>query len=84
VPASKGAAQGYLQTEICPKVFMAERTDNMTQARSMCRIIKAKSDTLALILRAEYVNEVWKKSQPAEQPITPPLEVKAAIPKETP
>ncbi len=63
---------------------MAGRTDNRTQARSMCRIIKAKSDTLALILRAQYVNEVWKKSQPAEQPTPPPLEVKAAIPKEIP
>ena len=63
---------------------MAARINSMSQARSMCRIIKTKSDTLALILRSEYVNEVWKKSQPAEQPITSPLEIKAAIPKETP
>jgi len=83
VPVRLNPVIGYRTAEIRRKVFMAGRINNMTQARSMCRIIKAKSDTLALILRSEYVNEVWRKSQPTEQPSPSPLEVKAAIPKET-
>lgn len=50
----------------------------------MCRIIKTKSETLALVLRAQYVNEVWRKSQ-IEQPPTPVIyETKVPVQKETP
>jgi len=50
----------------------------------MCRIIKTKSETLALVLRAQYVNEVWKKSQ-IEQPPTPVvIEARIPVQKETP
>ena len=50
----------------------------------MCRIIKTKSETLALVLRAQYVNEVWKKAQ-IEQPPTPIIiEARVPVPKETP
>jgi hypothetical protein len=49
----------------------------------MCRIIKTKSETLALVLRAQYVNEVWKKEQ-IEQPPTPVvMNARVPVPKET-
>jgi hypothetical protein len=49
----------------------------------MCRIIKTKSETLALVLRAQYVNEVWTKAQ-IEQPPTPVvMNARVPVPKET-
>jgi len=47
----------------------------------MCRIIKTKSETLALILRAQYVDEVWKKEHPAEPPKPSLEEVKVLVSK---
>jgi hypothetical protein len=50
----------------------------------MCRIIKTKSETLALILRAQYVNEVWKKAQTGQPPTPVVMNARVPVPKETP
>jgi len=50
----------------------------------MCKIIKTKNETLALVLRAEYVNEVWKKSQMPQNLPPAPVEFKALVRQESP
>jgi hypothetical protein len=50
----------------------------------MCRIIKTKSETLALILRAQYVNEVWKKDHEEALPSPSAIEARVPVPRETP
>ncbi len=50
----------------------------MVAVGTMCRIIKTKSETLSFILRVQYINEVWMKTQGTNVPsldkeeITPP------------
>ncbi len=50
----------------------------------MCKIIKTKDETLALVLRAQYVNEVWKKSQMAQAYPPVPAEFRVPVEPENP
>lgn len=50
----------------------------------MCKIIKTKNETLALVLRAQYVNEVWNKSQMPQNLPPLPVEFKVQVRQESP